>query len=127
MGNLGGYAKKKLRSESSESDDEEAEIPSSSQMEPLFDWETGYIEDACDDQATVEDEIESILSTLSEDEDVPTSDAASLNAFLKKAVRNMKEVVKRGKDVALRGIKANYAVKVGQKQSRHTETWKEHP
>jgi hypothetical protein len=44
---------------------------------------------------------------------------------MKKAVRNMKEVVKRGKDVALRGIKANYAVKVGQKQSRHTETWKE--
>jgi len=94
------------------------------QSQPLFDWETGNIEDTCDDRATVEAEIESILSTLSEDEDVPASDAVSLNAFLKKAVSNMKEVVKRGRDAALRGIKGNYAVKVGQQQSRRRENEK---
>lgn len=87
-GNLGELAKKKVRPESVESDNEEAEMPSSSLMEqseqPLFDWETGNIEDVCDERATVESETESILSTLSEDEDVPTSDAASLNAFCRR-------------------------------------------
>lgn len=37
----------------------------------------------------------------------------------------MKEVVRRGKDTALRGVKANYAVRVGQQQSRRTENRKE--
>jgi primosomal protein N' len=95
-----------------------------STSQPPYDWETGSIENTCDDRATVETEIESILSILSEDEDVPTSDAASLNAFLKKAVSNMKEVLKRGRDAALRGVKGNYAVKVGQRQSRWTENEK---
>ena len=119
--------RRRARPESLEGYNEEAEIPSSSLMEqplPPFDWETGNIEDTCDDRATVEAEIESILSTLSEDEDVPASDAVSLNAFLKKAVSNMKEVVKRGRDAALRGIKGNYAVKVGQQQSRRRENEK---
>ena len=122
-GNLGEAAKKKARPES----DDEAEITSSSLMEqsqPSFDWETGNIEDACDGGAPADIETESILSILSEDEDVPTSDAATLNAFLKKAVSGMEEIVKRGKDAAVKGLKATYAVKVGQGQSRRTENRK---
>ena len=100
---------KKTRPES----DDEAEIASSSLMEqsqPSFDWETGNIEDACDGGAPAEIETESILSTLSEDEDVP-NDAVTLNAFLKKAVSGMQEFVKRGRDAAVNEIKATYAVK----------------
>ena len=109
--------KKKARPESND----KAEITSSSLMEqsqPSSDWGTGNIKDACDGGAPAEIETESILFTLSEDEDVPTSDAATLNAFLKKSGSSMQDTVKRGRDAAVKGIKATYAVKVGQEQSR---------
>ena len=105
-GNLGELVKKKAQPKSSESNDDEAEILSSTslmeQSQPPYNWETGGIKNTCDDRVTVETEIESILSLLSDDEDVPTSDAASLNAFLKKAVSNMKEL-SRGEEMLLLG------------------------
>ena len=99
-GNLGEAAKKKARPES----DDEAEITTSFPMaqspEPSFHWETSNTEDACGGGAPAEMETESILSTLSEDEDVPTSDAATLNTFLKKAVSSMQEM-SRGEEMLL--------------------------
>ena len=73
-GNLGELVKKKAQPKSSESNDDEAEILSSTslmeQSQPPYNWETGGIKNTCDDRVTVETEIESILSLLSDDEDV---------------------------------------------------------
>ena len=63
----------------------------------------------------------SVLSIMSMDEDVPTLNESSLNLFLKKAMLGMQEVVQRGKGTAARGMKATYAVKVGQRQSGRSE------
>ena len=63
----------------------------------------------------------SILSELSEDEDVPASDSLTLNIFLQRAMNGMQEVVKRGRIAAEKGIRAVYAVKLGQQQSKRTE------
>ena len=102
-------------------------MPSSSQMEEQsdhqFEWETGDIGDAGEEGGAVEMESESILSEMSEDEDVPTLDAAGLSAFLQKAADGLQEFIRRGSSAAMRGAKATYAVKIGQRQSRHTENW----
>jgi hypothetical protein len=120
-GNLRVLAQKKARLES----DNEAEMPSSSQMEEQsdhqFEWETGDIGDVGEEGGAVEMESESILSEMSEDEDVPTLDAAGLSAFLQKAADGLQEFIRRGSSAAMRGAKATYAVKIGQQQSRHTE------
>src|SRR5882672_2355607 len=60
----------------------------------------------------------SILSDISEEEDVPTSDQNTLNNFLQKAMNNMEECIKRGRNGS---AEASYAVRVGQKQARRTE------
>ena len=79
-----------------------------------IEWDTGNTENGRPRRDA--DDRESILSNISDDEDVPASDVEALNAFLARAVRNMKEVVKRGQS-AVKGIKATYAVKVAQQQS----------
>ena len=125
-GNLGVHAQKKARQES----DNEAEIPSfqmEDQSDQQFEWETGNIEESGDgrEASAVEmgSDSESILSELSEDEDVPSSDAAGLNAFLQKAVAGMQEFIKRGSGAAVRGVKGTYAVKVGQLRSKQSQNW----
>src|SRR5882724_11649868 len=73
------------------------------------------------DVSEAHDEIQdtiSILSDLSEEEDVPNSDQHTLNIFLQKAMKNMEESIKRGRNGS---AKASYAVKIGQKQARRTE------
>src|SRR5882724_11417873 len=73
------------------------------------------------DASEAHDEIQdtiSILSDLSEEEDVPNSDQHTLNIFLQKAMNNMEESTKRGSNGS---AKASYAVKIGQKQARRTE------
>src|SRR5882724_7084646 len=73
------------------------------------------------DASEAHDEIQdtiSILSDLSEEEEVPNSGQHTLNIFLQKAMNNMEESIKRGSN----GFdKASYAVKIGQKQARRTE------
>ena len=49
---------------------------------------------------------------------MPTSDQNTLNNFLQKAMNNMEESIKRGRNGS---AKASYAVRVGQKQARRTE------
>jgi len=125
--NLGVYAQKKVK----QKDNEEDQTPSSpalslaDQLGPdeLFDWDATNTEDPAPGvpiDLGSDDEIESILSKMSEDEDVPTSDAHTLNGFLMKAAKNIQEVVKRSRDAAMRGLKATYAVKLGQTQSKRT-------
>jgi len=72
-------------------------------------WDASQAND--DNQETI-----SIISNLSEDEDVPTADQNTLNNFLQKAM-NMEESLKRGTNGS---AKASYAVRVGQKQARRT-------
>ena len=85
-------------------------------------WYTENMEDDdADDTACQDVDKESILSIMSVDEDVPTLDESSLNLFLKKAMLGMQEVVQRGESAVAKGIKATYAVKVGQKQSGRSE------
>ena len=67
---------------------------------------------------------ESILSKLSDRNDIPSENGGSLNSFLIHAIQGLKEIVKWGKDAARRGIKATYAVKIGQKQSTCTQNRK---
>jgi hypothetical protein len=125
--NLGVYAQKKVK----QKDNEEDQTPSSpalslaDQLGPdeLFDWDATNTEDPAPGvpiDLGSDDEIESILSKMSEDEDVPTSDAHTLNGFLMKAAKNIQEVVKRSRDAAMKGLKATYAVKLGQTQSKRT-------
>jgi hypothetical protein len=85
-----------------------------------FEWGTGNPEEDHNLPANDMLERESILSELSQDEDVPTSDPLSLNRFLARAMSRMQEVVKRGKAAAAKGIRSTYAVKIGQKQSKRT-------
>jgi hypothetical protein len=123
--NLGVYAQKKAKQELNEDDGTPSSpaLPMADQLEPeeLFEWDATNTEDPLPVPIDLgsDDEIESILSTMSEDEDVPTSDAQTLNGFLKKAAKNI-EVVKRSRDTAVRGLKATYAVKLGQTQSKRT-------
>jgi len=87
----------------------------------LFEWDTEATdeENIGGDASEAHDEIHdtiSILSDLSEEEEVPNSDQHTLNISLQKAMNNMEETIKRG-----RNGKASYAVKIGQKQARRTD------
>jgi len=88
-----------------------------------FEWDTEAMdeENILGGASQANDEIQdtiSILSDISEEEDVPTSDQNTLNNFLQKAMNNMEESIKRGRNGS---AKASYAVRVGQKQARRTE------
>ncbi|KIM89853.1 hypothetical protein PILCRDRAFT_84701 [Piloderma croceum F 1598] len=81
-------------------------------------WYTENMEDDnADDKAHQDEDKESILSIMSMDEDVPTLNESSLNLLL----NSMQKVIQRGKSAVAKGIKATYAVKVGQKQSGRSE------
>ena len=88
VGNLGRLA------ENEEPELSSSELSLMEQSKKAFDWETGNPEDECA-QMNVGDitETESILSEMLEDEDVPTTDAKSLDAFLRKAMLSMEEIV----------------------------------
>jgi hypothetical protein len=86
-------------------------------------WYTENMEDDdANDTAHQDVDKESILSIMSMDEDVPTLNESSLNLFLKRAMLGMQEVIQRGKSAVAKGMKATYAVKVGQKQSGRSES-----
>ena len=127
--NLGTYSQKKTRQEGGGEDVEGggSDLDEAEQMEDLDHdehnlWYTENMEDDnADDTAHQDEDKESILSIMSMDEDVPTLNESSLNLFLKKAMLGMQEVVQRGKSAVAKGIKATYAVKVGQKQSGRNE------
>ena len=122
--NLGVYAQKKAKQKDSRGD-ETPSTPALTRKLSMADqlgWDATNTEDpgpAPMDFGS-DDEIESILSNMSEDEDVPTLDAQTLDRFLMKAANNIQEVVKRSGDTAIRGMKATYAVKLGQTQSKRT-------
>ena len=127
-GNLGTYSQKKARQEGGDDvEGGESDLDGAEQMGDLdhdehVPWYTEIMEDDdADDTACQDVDKESILSIMSVDEDVPTLDESSLNLFLKKAMLGMQEVVQRGKSAVAKGIKATYAVKVGQKQSGRSE------
>jgi len=89
----------------------------------LFEWNTEAIdeENIGGDASEANDENQdtiSILSDISEEEDVPNSDQHTLNIFLQKAMNNMEGSIKRGSNGS---AKATYAVRIGQKQARRTE------
>ena len=95
VGNLGRLAEKKAKhAENEEPELSSSELSLMEQSKKAFDWETGNPEDECT-QMNVGDitETESILSEMLEDEDVPTTDAKSLNAFLRKEMISMEEIV----------------------------------
>ena len=74
------------------------------------------------DASEAHDEIQdtiSILSDLSEEEEVPNSDQHTLNIFLQKAMNNMEESIKRGSNGS---AKASYAVKIGQSRPEGLRT-----
>jgi len=127
-GNLGTYSQKKARQEGGDDvEGGESDLDGAEQMGDLdhdehVPWYTEIMEDDdADDTACQDVDKESILSIMSVDEDVPTLDESSLNLFLKKAMLGMQEVVQRGESAVAKGIKATYAVKVGQKQSGRSE------
>ncbi|KAF8226683.1 hypothetical protein L208DRAFT_1380124 [Tricholoma matsutake] len=117
--NLGGYARKKQKE---------------NLITTEFEWHTELcdIDDNVNSAMAMSHELpgngsadqESILSELSDRNDIPSENGGSLNSFLMHAMRGLKEIVKQGKDAARRGIKATYAVKIGQKQSMCTQNRK---
>ena len=129
-GNLGTYSQKKAR-QGGGGDDvglEGGEYASGAERMGDVDhdehdsWYTENVEDDdADDTAHQDVDKVSILSIMSMDEDVPTLNESSLNLFLKKAMLGMQKVVQRGKSAVAKGMKATYAVKVGQKQSGRSE------
>lgn len=129
-GNLGTYSQKKAR-QGGGGDDvglEGGEYASGAEQMGDLDhdehdsWYTENMEDDdADDTAHQDVDKVSILSIMSMDEDVPTLNESSLNLFLKKAMLGMQNVVQRGKSAVAKGMKATYAVKVGQKQSGRSE------
>ena len=128
-GNLGTYSQKKARQEDGGDDVEGggSDLDGAEQMGDLDHdehdpWYTENMEDDdADDTAHQDIDKESILSIMSMDEDVPTLNESSLNLFLKRAMLGMQEVIQRGKSAVAKGMKATYAVKVGQKQSGQSE------
>ena len=91
----------------------------------IFEWNTEAMdeENTLGEASQANDEIQdtiSILSDVSEEENLHTSDQNILNKFLHKAMNNMEESIKRGINGS---AKATYAVKIGQKQARRTEYW----
>jgi len=67
-----------------------------------------------------DDDRESILSNLSEQHELPFEEK-SLNEILKRAMKSVSEVVKRGKRATRNGLKVTYAMKIGQKKPTRTE------
>lgn len=68
----------------------------------------------------IQEDIPDTISEISEVEDVPCSDATTLNKFLQIAMNGMQESTKRRAKDTQKGIKGVYAVKIGQTKSRWT-------